>query len=366
MILSLLVNIFKAERELPENKIDLYDKCINYISKKREIDFKKLPYNFKLIQSILDSNITFEKLSDLSKYTNIEISKEKIIDTLGRTFEKSYSNSNETLNAINEFLKFSCERTELFVLANKEDYYKFYHRSFFEYYYAKYMLKICKSNQELFNELSNFGNDSEIFDITAALLKKDDFDRYIEFIDYIFDELEKCIQSKSEERLLQIISILTLILQISSERIYIKQYYELIFSKAKLLNKIDDKKVNITSIYNILIKYKSGKELDEDIIKYYRNEVISAYIYIDIRDNVRKIKYKNFKISYIFGIFVEKGKLFQNSVNGIIDELGVQKTAELLEKYGEPMDRETQTELNRNQVIQYLIDSYDADNIRQA
>lgn len=35
LVLSILVNIYKAERELPENKIDLYKKCFEYIAKKR-------------------------------------------------------------------------------------------------------------------------------------------------------------------------------------------------------------------------------------------------------------------------------------------------------------------------------------------
>lgn len=41
LTVSLLVQIFKAEKELPESKIDLYDKCVEYISKK-EKEIKKI------------------------------------------------------------------------------------------------------------------------------------------------------------------------------------------------------------------------------------------------------------------------------------------------------------------------------------
>ena len=35
LVLSLLVNIYKSEKELPENKLELYQKCFEYISNKR-------------------------------------------------------------------------------------------------------------------------------------------------------------------------------------------------------------------------------------------------------------------------------------------------------------------------------------------
>ena len=36
LVLSLLINIYKAERELPENKLELYQKCFEYIATRRE------------------------------------------------------------------------------------------------------------------------------------------------------------------------------------------------------------------------------------------------------------------------------------------------------------------------------------------
>ena len=64
LVLSLLINIYKAERELPENKLELYQKCFEYISNKREKEKSQEKYDWALISTLMKDN-TFMELANL-------------------------------------------------------------------------------------------------------------------------------------------------------------------------------------------------------------------------------------------------------------------------------------------------------------
>lgn len=87
-------------------------------------------------------------------------------------YKNKFSSEAELENALEEFLKICLERTELFV-PSEEERFKFFHRSFFEYFYAKYITKRFHSAVERLNELIKFDIDSEIFELTVAMLKQD-------------------------------------------------------------------------------------------------------------------------------------------------------------------------------------------------
>lgn len=77
LVLSLLVNIYKAEKELPENKIDLYKKCFEYIAKKREEEKSKTGYNWKNIYPLMKDS-TFINLSILAAPNNRDVERKQI------------------------------------------------------------------------------------------------------------------------------------------------------------------------------------------------------------------------------------------------------------------------------------------------
>ena len=141
LVLSLLINIYKAERELPENKLELYQKCFEYISNKREKDKTQNEFDWKVITPIMKDN-TFIELSRMGLPNNSNIDRKEIKDKLLQIYKTKYGSEAETENAIDEFLKFCADRTELFV-PTVEDKFKFFHRSFFEYFYSLYIFLRC-------------------------------------------------------------------------------------------------------------------------------------------------------------------------------------------------------------------------------
>ena len=69
-----MINIYKAERELPENKLELYQKCFEYISNKREKEKSQEKYDWALISTLMKDN-TFMELANLCLPNNSDVSK---------------------------------------------------------------------------------------------------------------------------------------------------------------------------------------------------------------------------------------------------------------------------------------------------
>lgn len=129
LILSLLINIYKAELELPENKLELYEKCFEYIASKREKEKTQSQFNWARISPLMKDN-TFIELSSLGFPNNQDVGKNRIIEHLSDMYCFKYDNRADAEDAIGEFLAFCSDRTELFVPSPVEDHFKFFHRSF--------------------------------------------------------------------------------------------------------------------------------------------------------------------------------------------------------------------------------------------
>ncbi|OUB32514.1 hypothetical protein BK739_06540 [Bacillus thuringiensis serovar pirenaica] len=332
--LSLLVNIFKAEKELPENKIDLYEKCIEYISRKRERDQKKSNFNFKLMSSILDNDASFEKLSSLSRPNNHEVKESDVKEFLLKRYKISYISENEAANAIDEFLKFCSQRTELYVERN-ENYYNFYHRSFFEFFYAKYLLKEITEDNMLIQELKSFGLDSEMFEITTSILKKYDDDRYISFIDSIIKEFEDLDVSEEEGRVLFL--KITLMLAPITEANFINRYYRICFSENKILSCFNHLKNNMGSEYiaPIIFKQENIERLIQDALEFYEEEIIVAYCILNIKFS--KSRARHIKLNFLFArISVKIGENLD--LHEYIKKFSVEDIINMLLKYTSVID----------------------------
>ena len=89
LTLSLMVNIYKAERELPENKIELYKKCFEYIAKKREMEKgSRNSYDWDKV-SVLMKDSTFISLSTLAAPNNTGLF--LLIQTINSNFSTDLS-----------------------------------------------------------------------------------------------------------------------------------------------------------------------------------------------------------------------------------------------------------------------------------
>jgi len=231
LALSLLVNIYKSEKELPENKIDLYKKCFEYIAKKREEEKSKTRYNWKSMYPLMKDS-TFISLSVLAAPNNKDIQREKVEELLLKQYKTKYSDEATTECAIKEFLDFCSDRTELFVPSSVDDKFKFFHRSFFEYFYSRYIHQ-RPGIEEMYALMAEFDIDSEVFELTVALVKEDNEEKYQSLIEYIFEKIDE--EFKNENNICNAFSILTLAMQVIDDAYFIQKYYETVIKYSQLL-----------------------------------------------------------------------------------------------------------------------------------
>ena len=226
LVLSLLVSIYKAENRLPENKVDLYKKCFNYIARERELDEKKTAVHLKDVDIIMKDS-TFISLSELAAPNNQDIPKSEIEKKLLKLYRYKFPSVAETEKAISNFLEFCSTRTEFFVPSSTEDNFRFFHRSFFEYFYTRFILR--KSNvKDIYQLMTQFDVDSEVFELVAAILKEEDEEKYQKLISYIISETKKEFQTVSDGNVA--FDILTLVMQVVNDSAFIDDYYNLIIT----------------------------------------------------------------------------------------------------------------------------------------
>lgn len=249
LVLSLLINIYKAERELPENKMELYQKCFDYIALRREKEKTKAKFDWDLITCMMKDN-TFMELARMCFPNNSDIGKNEIVDMLCKTYGGKYTSSAETERAAEHFLVFCSDRTELFVPATGEDRFKFFHRSFFEYFYAQYIFLRIRDVKEVYNSLQEFDVDSEVFELTLAMMKQKDEPRYQELMEYILKKANEEIKENSKN--LNAFNILTLGMQVVDDNVYIRQYTEYLVENSKSIIKNIGLIPNQQIIYNVV------------------------------------------------------------------------------------------------------------------
>ena len=254
LVLSLLINIYKAERELPENKMELYQKCFDYIAYRREKEKTKAKFDWERISCMMKDN-TFMELAKMCFPNNSDIGKDEIVEMLCRTYSRKYTSIAETECAAEQFLAFCSDRTELFVPAAGEDRFKFFHRSFFEYFYAQYVFLRVREVEEVYNLLQQFDVDSEVFELTLAMMKQKDEPRYQELMEYIFQKSNDEIKEKNAK--LNAFNVLTLGMQVVDDNIYISRYVDYVVNNYESIIKNIEHIPNQGIIYNVIASNES-------------------------------------------------------------------------------------------------------------
>ena len=288
LVLSLLVNIYKAEKELPENKINLYKKCFEYIAKKREEEKAKIDYDWAAISPMMKDS-TFINLAVLAVPNNAEISRGTIEKMLLDLYKNKYSDEATAENAIKQFLDFCSARTELFVLSNtaNDDRFRFFHRSFFEYFYSRYIAQ-QPSAKAMYQLMTQFDVDSEVFELTVALVKEENEKRYQELIDYIFTQIETEFQLPTPKY--TAFSMLTLSLQVVDDIQYLRRYFDIVVSRPELMDSEEVQSMNQRLIeLGIDSIMKDSDTESKRFCEAYRHQYIAEVvdmmnIYVD-RDN---------------------------------------------------------------------------------
>ena len=258
LVLSLLINIYKAERELPENKLELYQKCFEYISNKREKEKSQEKYDWALISTLMKDN-TFMELANLCLPNNSDVSKDIIKERLTQIYKTKYVSENQTELAIDQFLIFCSDRTELFVPASGEDCFKFFHRSFFEYFYSQYIFTRMSSVEEIYDAWRTFDVDSEIFELTLAMFKQKNESKYQEIVEFLLKKLEKAFSDNIER--INVMNMLVLCMQVIDDELYKKQFVNFIVDNVEFCSKNIQKIHNQGFIINVINSNNDYKDM---------------------------------------------------------------------------------------------------------
>ena len=274
LVLSLLLNIFKAERELPETKLDLYQKCFEIITYKREKEKSQHKYDWNLISYLMKDN-TFIELAQMGFPNNKDIPKNKIIDNFCKIYSRKYSSEVEAERAVENFLDFCSDRTELFVPASGEDKFKFFHRSFFEYFYSQYIFLRLDKIEDMYNAMRQFDLDSEIFELVLATLKQKNELKYQNLVDYLFKKSREEIKNNVDESF----DILTLGMQVIDDIEYREKYINFLVDSKEYFRKNDERKfINDKILKIILSEEKYVKKINETYEEYAILEVLINFL----------------------------------------------------------------------------------------
>lgn len=340
LILSLMINIYKAERELPENKLELYQKCFEYIANRREKEKTGIKYNWSLISTLMKDN-TFTELSNLCLPNNSDVHKDVIKAKLLEIYKNKYASECETEQAIDDFLAFCSDRTELFVPSSGEDNYKFFHRSFFEYFYSQYLFTRTQNAEEIYTLWKKFDVDSEIFELSLAMFKQKNEVKYQEIVVYLLERINSKDLDVSEK--LNALNIFILCLQVIDDATYKKQFTDF------LLSNLDFCVRNIEEIQNqrfISESLLSDKHLSQLLAEKYREISIYEIIFFLTRtcdinhdfdteshrehflkvaiNTLTRVIFNKFYLSIFFNVF---------SLDKILKELTIEDVKFICKKY---------------------------------
>jgi predicted protein tyrosine phosphatase len=302
LVLSLLINIYKAERELPENKLELYQKCFEYISNKREKEKSQEKYDWKLISTLMKDN-TFMELANLCLPNNSEVDKNTIKERLVEIYKMKYVSENETETAIEQFLIFCSDRTELFVPASGEDCYKFFHRSFFEYFYSQYIFTRMGTAEEIYDAWRVFDVDSEVFELTLAMFKQKNEIKYQEIIGYLLEKMHDLQFDRKEK--VNVINMFILCLQVIDDEFYKKRFVSFLNKESAFCVK------NVKEIHNQRIVSDmviSNQDYSDMICKKYKDAVL--YEAVELFANTYPEVEAFFKQHKLYRDSVKKTKTF--------------------------------------------------------
>lgn len=244
LTLSLLMAIYKNEQELPANKVLLYEKCFEYMANTREKGKKLLRnsetnefYDWTVLGHFMQG-ATFMGLAQLGLPNNADIPKHDVESFLFDQYQNRFFSPVECKAGIEQFLQFCTDRTEVFIPSiRSNDYYRFYHRSFYEYFYAKYIELHTHTVADTYQELCQFGPDSEVFDLLVTLYTRRNPNYLRKLLSYAFSQVEPTIGHQDTASPYPL-NTLVLLMQAVGDVDYIRRFITLFLTTKNRISQI--------------------------------------------------------------------------------------------------------------------------------
>lgn len=244
LTLSLLLAIYKNDQQLPVNKFQLYQKCFEYMATHREKSKNLIrnsvtdeKYDWVILLRLM-SDATFMELARLGAPNNADIPEDKIKTLILSLYQMKFDSEGECHAATEMFLQFCADRTEVFIPSpNSNLEYRFFHRSFYEYFYAKSIDVHTQTVSETYRELCQFDVDSEVFELLLTIydLNKPLYLRQL--VSYAFEQTEMLL-SASDTQSAQAFDILVMMMQIIDDRDFIERLILLLLKEGSRIGKL--------------------------------------------------------------------------------------------------------------------------------
>lgn len=201
LTLSLLLTIYHKEGKLPSNKLQLYEKCFEYMANLREKEKDSiknsrtgLVYDWEKLDIFLTDE-TFMELAKRGSPNNRDISERAIKRLMVELYCDDFPSKTACKLATEEFLQYCADRTEVFVPSQHSNSdFRFFHRSFYEYFYAKYIDANASDEVETQRMLREFDMDSEIYELLTMLYKTEgNIYKLNDLVRHLFEIAEKSV-----------------------------------------------------------------------------------------------------------------------------------------------------------------------------
>ena len=176
LTLSLLLAIYKEDQQLPTSKRLLYERCFEFIANQREKTKRLMRYS-KTVEAYdwttletLMSEATFSEFAKLGAPNNQNIAEPRIKSTIYDLYGWQFKSQTLCNIKTEQFLQYCTERTEVFIPSNQTNSeYRFFHRAFFDYFYAKYLEMQSQDVTHILNCLYSLDIDSEIVELLISM-----------------------------------------------------------------------------------------------------------------------------------------------------------------------------------------------------
>ena len=154
--------------------------------------------------------------------------------------------------AIEVFLEYCSKRTEIFVTSSYSNtYYRFFHRSFYDYFYVQYIEKDTKTVDETLEKLKDFDLNSEIFELFITIYQQKNPSYLQALITRLFEYIDE--QIKKRKIITYYIDILTIIIQFVEDSEFIQRYIKLFLLNGDIISELP-LKVDFKSISSIFVR----------------------------------------------------------------------------------------------------------------
>lgn len=244
LTLSLLLAIYKNDQQLPANKFQLYQKCFEYMAIHREKSKNLIcnsvtdeKYDWVILLRLM-CDATFMELARLGAPNNADIPEDKIKALMLSLYQMKFDSEGECHAATEMFLQFCADRTEVFIPSPSSNLeYRFFHRSFYEYFYAKSIDVHTQTVSKTYEELCQFDVDSEVFELLLTIydLNKPLYLRQL--ISHAFEQAETLL-SASDTQSARAFDILVMMMQTIDDRDFIERLILLLLKEGNSIGKL--------------------------------------------------------------------------------------------------------------------------------